>query len=245
MTYTVLARCPRTGHVGIGVATYSICVGLYCDGLQSRIGATMTQAFVNQGNNTLALDLLRQGFAPARIIEELALNDPFHDYRQIAVIDREGTVAAFTGPKTRGWAGHVIGEGCVAFGNVLAGPEVVDAIAVGYTAEPDAPLEHRLLRALEYGRDAGGQRGAQGHLTERSAALLVFSDFAYADLDLRVDLHERAVDELRRCFEEYQPYRAYYRERGRHPQDAVPQDVFVSRLAARGPAAGRSAEAGR
>jgi uncharacterized Ntn-hydrolase superfamily protein len=230
MTYTVLARCPRTGHVGIGIATYSICVGQYCDGLRSRIGATMTQAFVNQGNNGLALRLLAQGFAPARIIDELGLNDPYHDYRQIAMIDREGSVVAFTGPKTRGWAGHVIGEGCVAFGNVLAGPEVVDAIAAGYAEDPDAPLERRMLRALECGRDAGGQRGAQGHLTERSAALRVFSDFDYADLDLRVDLHDHAVDELRRCFEEYEPYRTYYRERGRNPHDAVPQDVFVARL---------------
>jgi uncharacterized Ntn-hydrolase superfamily protein len=232
MTYTVLARCPRTGHFGIGIATYSICVGQYCDGLRSRVGATMTQAFVNQGNNALAARLLEQGFGPARIIDELGHNDPHHDYRQIAVIDREGAVAAFTGPKTRGWSGHLAGDGCVAFGNVLAGAEVVDAIAAGFAADPDAPLERRLLRALEYGRDAGGQRGAQGHLTERSAALRVFSDFPYADLDLRVDLHDHAVDELRRCFEEYEPYRSYYRDRGRNPQDAVPQDVFVSRLAA-------------
>ena len=233
MTYTVLARCPRTGHVGIGIATYSICVGLYCDGLQSRVGATMTQAFVNQDNNTLALRLLALGFTSERVIDELALNDLHHDYRQIAVIDRAGNAAAFTGPKTRGWAGHRIGDGCVAFGNVLAGPEVVDAIAAGYAAQPDAPLERRLLTALEQGRDAGGQRGAQGHLTERSAALRVFSDFAYADLDLRVDLHDKAVDELRRCFEEYEPYRTYYRERGRNPHDAVPQDVFVAQLTAR------------
>jgi uncharacterized Ntn-hydrolase superfamily protein len=230
MTYTLLARCPRTGHFGIGIATYSICVGQYCDGLRSRTGATMTQAFVNQGNNALAIHLLEQGFAPARVIGELAQNDTYHDYRQIAVIDREGTVAAFTGPKTRGWSGHKIGDGCVAFGNVLAGPEVVDAIAAGFASDPGAPLERRMLTALEHGRDAGGQRGAEGHLTERSAALRVFSDFPYADLDLRVDLHDHAVDELRRCFEEYEPYRAYYRDRGRNPSKAIPQDVFVAEL---------------
>lgn len=232
MTYTVLARCPRTGHVGIGVATYSICVGQYCDGLQSRVGVTMTQAFVNQGNNGLAMRLLALGYTPARVMDELALNDPHHDYRQIAVIDHEGSVAAFTGPKTRGWSGHRIGDGFVAFGNVLAGPEVADAIAAGFAAQPNAPLENRLMRALESGRDSGGQRGAEGHLTERSAALRVFSDFTYADLDLRVDLHDHAVDELRRCFEAYAPYRAYYRERGRDPVQAVPQEVFVARLEA-------------
>jgi uncharacterized Ntn-hydrolase superfamily protein len=230
VTYTVMARCPRTGHLGLGIATYSIAVGLYCNGIRANVGATMSQAFVNQGNNGLALRLLEQGFSPQRVLAELAGNDPDHDYRQIAIIDREGNAVAHTGPKTRGWSGHKLGPGLVAFGNVLAGPEVVDAITDGFLAEPEAALERRLLRALEAGRDAGGQVGGSGHLTERSAALIVYSDFDYADLDLRVDLHDKAIDELRRIFEEYDPYRAYYRDRGKHPRTAVPQEVFAASL---------------
>jgi uncharacterized Ntn-hydrolase superfamily protein len=230
MTYTVIARCPRTAQIGIGIATYSIGVGLYCNGLRSNVGATMTQAFVNQGNNTLALRLLAQGFTPAHVLAELSANDPDATYRQIAVIDREGRAVAYSGPKTRGWAGHKIGEGYVAMGNVLAGPEVVDAIAAGYEADPEEAFERRLLRAIEAGRDAGGQVGNDGHLTERSAAIVVYSAYDYADLDIRVDLHDEAVDELRRNFEEYDLYRGYYRDRGKNPRDAVPQDVFVSRL---------------
>ena len=91
MTFTLVARCPRTGQMGIGIATYSICVGLYCNGLRANVGATMSQAFVNQGNNTLALRLLAQGFSPARVLDELKANDPDFAYRQIAVIDRDGT----------------------------------------------------------------------------------------------------------------------------------------------------------
>jgi uncharacterized Ntn-hydrolase superfamily protein len=67
MTYTLLARCPRTGRLGLGIATYSICVGLYCNGMRSRTGVTISQAFVNQGNNGLALQLLAQGFGPTRV----------------------------------------------------------------------------------------------------------------------------------------------------------------------------------
>ncbi len=231
MTFTVVARNPQTGQIGIGIATYSIGVGLYCNGLRSNVGATMTQAFVNQGNNALALRLLAQGFTPARVVEELQANDPDFAYRQIAVIDREGQAAAYSGPKTRGYSGHLVGDGYIAMGNVLAGQHVVDAIAAGYEAEPNETFERRLLRAIEAGRDAGGQVGNDGHLTERSAAVLVYSAYDHADLDLRVDLHDHAVDELRRAFEEYEPYRAYYRYRGDNPRDAVPQDVFVSRLA--------------
>ena len=230
MTYTVIARCPQTRQVGIGIATYSIGVGLYCNGLRAGVGVTITQAFVNQGNNTLALRLLAQGFTPAAVLQELAANDPDAEYRQIGIVDREGQVAAYSGPRTRGFAGHHIGEGYVAMGNVLAGSHVVDAIADAYEAGPGIPLEQRLLRAIEAGRDAGGQQGNDGHLTERSAALLVYGDHEYAEYDLRVDLHDRAVDELRRSFDEYEPYRAYYRDRGRNPKDAVSQDVFVAAL---------------
>lgn len=234
MTFTLVARCSRTGQIGIGVATYSIGVGLYCNGLRANVGATMTQAFVNQGNNTLALRLLAQGFTPVRVLEELSANDPDVAYRQIAVIDREGQAAAYSGRKTRGYSGHKVGDGFVAMGNVLAGPHVVDAMAAGYEAEPNEVLERRLLRAIEAGRDAGGQVGNDGHLTERSAAVLVHGAHDYAELDLRVDLHDRAVDELRRAFEEYDRYRAYYRDRGKNPHDAVPQDIFVSRLSPTG-----------
>lgn len=232
MTYTIVARCPRTRQLGIGIATYSICVGLYCNGLRANVGATMSQAFVNQGNNPLGLRLLAQGFSPGRVLEELRLSDPDAEYRQIAVIDRDGTAVGYTGRKTRGYAAHRVGAGYVAMGNVLAGPKVVDAIADAFEGgDPSEAFERRLLRAIEAGRDAGGQAGNDGHLTERSAALLVYGDHEHAELDLRVDLNELAVDELRRAFEEYDLYRGYYRDRGRNPRDAVPQDVFVSRLA--------------
>ena len=230
MTFTLVARCPKSGQLGIGIATYSICVGLYCNGLRPNVGTTMSQAFVNQGNNTLALRLLEQGFAPEHVLDELKANDPDFAYRQIAVIDRKGETAAYTGPKTRAWAGHKTGEGYVSMGNVLAGPEVVDAIAKAYEDYENESFERRLLRAMEAGRDAGGQAGNDGHLPERSAGLFVYGAHDHAELDLRVDLHNKAVDELRRAFEEYDQYRSYYRERGKNPRDAIPQYQFAASL---------------
>jgi uncharacterized Ntn-hydrolase superfamily protein len=232
MTFTLLARCPKSGQVGIGIATYSITVGLYCNGLRGNVGATMTQAFVNQGNNPLALRLLEQGYTPDHVMAELKANDPNHEFRQIAVIDRLGRIAAYSGPKNRGWAGHVTGDGYVAMGNVLAGKPVIDAMAKAYEGAAKLSLERRLLAAIEAGRDAGGQVGNDGHLTERSAAVMVYGDYDHAELDLRVDLHDKAVDELRRAFEEYELYRGYYRDRGKNPRNAIPQGEFVERLAA-------------
>lgn len=230
MTFTLLAKCPKTGQVGIGIATYSICVGLYCNGLRGNVGATMSQAFVNQGNNPLALRLLAQGYTPQRILDDLKANDLNHEYRQIAVIDRNGRVAASTGAKNRGWAGHQIGEGYVAMGNVLTGEKTVTAMVEAYEAAGPLSFERRLLAAIEAGRDAGGQSGVGGHLPERSAALMVYGDYDHAEIDLRVDLHDKAIEELRRAFEEYEPYRAYYKERGKHPKDAIPQYQFVAEL---------------
>lgn len=232
MTYTVLGRCHRTGRLGIGIATFSITVGRYCYGVKSNAGVTVSQAFANERNNALALRLLSQGFTARSVLQQLMENDRYAEYRQIGVIDRSGMAVAYTGPHTRGWSGHVTGENYVAFGNGLVGPAVADAIAKGFLAEPDADLEHRLLMGIEAGRDAGGQGTRERHKAERSAALRVYSTDNFADIDLRVDLHATAVEELRRVWTEYKQYEAYYRNRERNPTGAVGQEEFMKTLRA-------------
>lgn len=231
MTYTILGRCARTGRLGIGIATFSITVGRYARGVRANAGVTVSQAFARETNNALALRLLAQGFAAPAVLERLLQDDRFFEYRQIGLIDRDGTAVAWSGPKARGYSGHVTGDNCVAFGNGLVGPVVAEAIAGGFWARPDDDLEERLLAALEAGRDAGGQGTAERHKPERSAALLVHSIHPYPDIDLRVDLHPTAVEELRRLHAAYKPYEAYYRERGRHPRAALPQEAFMATLA--------------
>ncbi len=232
MTYTVLGHCQRTGRFGIGIATFSIGVGLYCHGVRAGTGVTMTQAFVNQDNNGLGLRLLEQGFGAKAVLARLLANDPDFEYRQVGVIDRNGIAAAYTGPRTRGWSGDVTGPGYVAFGNGLVNQGVVDAIAAWFLAEPALELEQRLLMGIEAGRAAGGQSNDQRRKTERSAALLVYSEYDYPEIDLRVDLHARAVEELRRVLTEFKRYETFYRERGRNPRKAVTQDEFVASLQA-------------
>ena len=233
MTFSIIGRCARTGRLGLGITTFSLAVGGRCEGIAANVGVAKTQAFPNRTNDPLAIKLLAQGLLPARVMELLAANDSEHDYRQIAIMDREGRVAAHTGSGTRGWSGHKEGADCVAFGNGLVGPQVLDGLISGFLAKPGDALEYRLMQAIEGGRDAGGQGNATTHKPERSAAIKVVDRLDYPDIDVRVDVHPVAVAELRRVLEEFKLYEDFYRERGRHPSRAIPQDVFVASLQAR------------
>jgi len=233
MTFSIIARCPTTRRLGLGIATFSIAAGGRCEGIRHGVGICKTQAYINRGNDLLALQMLEQGLSPAAVMKSLEANDPDHEFRQIAIIDREGNACAHTGSGPRPWAGHHIGDGFVAFGNVLAGPQVIDGIVKGFLAKPDDELEFRLLAALEGGRDAGGQVGGDGHLPERSAAIFVVSEPDHPDIDARVDLHPEAIAELRRVLEEFKIYEVFYRDRGYRPDLAMSQAEFVATLSKR------------
>ena len=231
MTYSIVARCPRTGQFGIGIASYSIAIGLYCDGaVRANTGVTLTLGFPRPRNNYLAINLLAQGRTAGQALTELIANDPDSAYRQIATVDRENTAVAHTGANVRKWAGHRIGRGYVAFGDVLAGQPVLDAMAAGFEAAPEAGLDEQLLAALEAGRDAGGMTSDKGRLPERSAAMIVWGNRTYNEVDLRVDLHDRAIEELRRIYVDYKPSIAYYEERARNPRNAIPAMEFADML---------------
>jgi hypothetical protein len=103
MTY---GRCSRSGRLGLGIATFSLAVGGRCEGIAANVGICKTQAFPNRTNDPLGIKLLAEGYLPARVMEMFAANDSEHEYRQIAIMDREGRIAAHTGSGTRGWSGH-------------------------------------------------------------------------------------------------------------------------------------------
>jgi uncharacterized Ntn-hydrolase superfamily protein len=234
MTYSIVARCPRTGQFGIGVASYSMAIGLYCDGaVRANTGVTLTQGFPNPRNNYLALNLLAEGRTAGQALAALIGNDPHSEYRQIAIVDRDDNAVTHAGANLRKWAGHRIGKGYVAFGDALAGQQVVDAMAEGFEGASQAGLDEQLLSALEAGRDAGGIVGAKGRLLERSAAMIVWGNRTHNEVDLRVDLRDRAIGELRRIYVDYKLSIAYYEERARHPRNAIPAMEFADMLKSR------------
>ena len=231
MTFTVIARCPRTGRFGIGSASYTMAIGAYCDGaVRANVGVTITQCAPLLRNNRLAINLLAQGFTPKQALSVLAENDTHYDYRQIAIVDREGAAVAHTGTHLRQACAQRMGSGFVAVGSMLAHEKVLDALVAGFESQSDADLEDRLLNALEAGRDAGGLKGSEGPLPERSVALIVWGKRDYSDIDLRVDLQDGAIAGLRRMVVDYKPTAEYYEERARHPRNAIPAMEFADML---------------
>ena len=231
MTYTVIGRCQRTGELGIGIATYSLAVGATCPWFAPGRGALSTQAFTNPDLGPAGVELLQAGREPEEVISELRRLDGEFEYRQVGVLgagDASGSAAAHSGEEIRGWAGHLIGDGVIAMGNGLAGGGVIEAMAGAFAEDESSGLAARLMGALEAGRDAGGQEPTPGgHLPERSAVLLVYGRGPVALTDLRVDLHDDAVGELRRTFEMYSAYGPYYEQRHHDPSRLQAQEDWT------------------
>jgi uncharacterized Ntn-hydrolase superfamily protein len=228
MTYTILAKCPETSRLGVGIATYSLGVGGYCPFFERGRAVLSTQAFANPRLGPQALERLAAGRSPSQVLDDLAASDRGFAYRQVAIVGATGEISMHTGGSCRNWAGHEVGDGFAAFGNVLAGAETVAAIARTFRDSVGQELGERLLLALEAGRAAGGQAAADGTpLPERSSALVIQGEDITRDINLRVDLHDDAVTELRRVHAGYAPYVDYYALRANDPANTPPQDVWA------------------
>jgi uncharacterized Ntn-hydrolase superfamily protein len=228
MTYSIIARCSRTNRLGVASATFSIACGRRNESIRAGIGISKSQAFYLRQVDVTALNMLGQGFSPVHIVESLGRTDPDIDYRQFGVVDRDGRFAVHTGPSTKPWSGHHLGDDFACYGNVLRGRPTIDGIAAGFLSDPEAPLEDRLLAAIEGGQAAGGQFLDGEPLPERSAWLCVAG--SRIEIDLRVDLHGDAVRELRRIFEEYRRYAGYYAKRELQPKEAPLEEEFVASI---------------
>ena len=195
MTWSIVARDPATGHLGVAVASRFFAVGGIVPHLRGRVGAVATQAFVNPTYGPDALRLMEAGAPPEAIVPIFTARDDGHPQRQFHLIDATGRGAAFTGAQCVDWAGHLLAEGVSVAGNMLEGPQVIAETLRAYQAAMDKPLAERLLIAMQAGEDAGGdKRGKQ------SAALEVWRDQDYAWLSIRADDDADPLTELRRLY---------------------------------------------
>ena len=193
MTWSLIVRDPATGAFAIAVATKNFAVGCRVPHIASGIGAVATQALSNPFYGFNGLNLLRAGKSPDEIVRALTAADEGRDQRQVHVMDAAGRIAAHTGKDCVDWCGHTSGENFSVAGNMLAGPAVIAETANAYVANAALPLPRRLIAAMKAGEAAGGdKRGKQ------SAALVVYREEEWPDLDLRVDDHTDPLAELER-----------------------------------------------
>jgi uncharacterized Ntn-hydrolase superfamily protein len=193
MTWSILARDPRTGELGVAVATRFFAVGAVCPRVEGMVGAIATQALVNPLFAPDGLARLRAGEAPEAALHALVEADAGLDHRQLHILAADGRMARHTGAGCVPWCGGVAAPDVSVAGNMLAGPEVVKATLAAFLAHAGQPMALRLIAALEAGEAIGGdKRGKQ------SAALQVASRDPYPDLDIRVDDHPDPLAELRR-----------------------------------------------
>jgi uncharacterized Ntn-hydrolase superfamily protein len=193
MTFSVVARCSRTGQFGIGAATGVPAVGKLLTHAQPGIGAVATQAKLNPYIGIDGLRYLAEGCSAARVRDRLAAEDIRRETRQFAVIDREARTAAFTGSACIPWAGHLERPGLSVQGNRIAGPDVLAAAADAFEWHEGAELADRLMEALVAGDRRGGD--VKG---EVSATIYVVDREEYPLWDIRVDEHPDPITELRR-----------------------------------------------
>ena len=201
MTYSIVARDPATGDLGVAVQSKFLAVGSCVPWAAADVGAVATQSFANVAYGPDGLDLLRGGVSAAEAVERLTAADELREDRQVGIVDALGRSASHTGRGCFAWAGGRTGAGFAAQGNILAGAAVVDGLADTFLAG-GRPFPELLVACLAAAEAAGGDRRGR-----ESAALLVVREGAgYGGgndrwIDLRVDDHPDPITELERILD--------------------------------------------
>ena len=205
-TYSIVARDPATGQLGVAVQSHWFSVGSMVSWAEAGVGAVATQSFVDPAYGPRGLELMRGGLSPEQALAALTSVDEGREVRQVAFVDEEGRVAAHTGSRCIHEAGHHAGEGYSVQANMMLTDRVVPAMTVAYE-KAEGDLAERMMQALEAAQAAGGDiRGRQ------SAAMLIVKGSStgrpWADrvLELRVEDHPEPLIELRRLITVHRAY---------------------------------------
>ena len=216
-TYSIVAADVERGELGVAVQSKFFSVGSVVPWARAGVGAIATQAWANPELGRQGLQRLADGESPETALATLLASDDQADSRQAGFVNARGEVAAHTGAACHPFAGHRIGQHFVVQGNLLAGPEVLSALAETFEKRRAAgdPLDAALMAALQAGEDAGGDRRGR-----QSAALLVVragGGYQGVDdrfIDLRVEDHPDPTQELARLLE---IHRSFFKERHQRP----------------------------
>jgi uncharacterized Ntn-hydrolase superfamily protein len=223
-TFSIVAYDPVEDAIGVAVASKFLAVGAIVPWARAGVGGVATQAMGKYTFGPDGLALMQQGLSAEDALAQLLTNDSGRDYRQVGLVDVRGGVAAHTGSGCLDYAGHRMGDNFTCQGNILAGPQVLEAMVATYTSA-QGDLATRLVQALQAAEDAGGdKRGKQA-----AAVLVAKAHAGYGGdndhyLDLRVDDDPQPIARLAELV------RTHYVFFGQPmPEDAVPIDAALAR----------------
>jgi uncharacterized Ntn-hydrolase superfamily protein len=216
MTFSIAGRCARTGTFGVVVTTSSLAVGSRCAFAKAGVGAVLTQHRTDPRLGPLGIDLMQRGFTARQAMDAVVAATPHRDWRQLALIDRDGGTASFSGTRVKPERDEVHGRDCVALGNIVRSAEVPAAMVRAFEAGPDAPLATRLIAALEAGDTAGGE-----FIPLVSAALLIVDREPFPYVDRRVDSDPAPIAALAKLWRDYAPLADSFVARATDPDTVV------------------------
>ena len=198
-TYSIVARDPKTGEMGVGVQSHYFSVGSVVDWGASGVGVVATQSFVNKSFGLRGLELMKQGKSPEEALDILLSDDEGKNVRQVALLDSQGRVAVHTGSKCIKYAGHETGDNFSVQANMMLKDTVWPAMAQAFETHKSIPLPERIIKALRAAESEGGDiRGKQ------SAAILIVkaepveNKWDDPSIDIRVEDHPEPLEELSR-----------------------------------------------
>lgn len=216
MTFSVVARCARTGQFGIAVSSSSPAVASRCAFARAGAGAVATQNITDPSLGPAGLDLLERGATAEECVAILVRRSEFAAYRQISAIDANGLTAVWSGEKTLGLYTSAIGHNVACAGNLLGNDTVPAAMVEAFSAtDPAMELGQRLVTTLAAGLKAGGEAGPV-----RSAGMLVVDTHSWPLTDLRVDWHDTPIAQLQDLWDLWQPQMRDYTLRSVNPVES-------------------------
>ncbi|MFN3006160.1 DUF1028 domain-containing protein [Mycolicibacterium wolinskyi] len=215
MTFSLVARDPATGAFGIVICSSSPAVASRCAHCRAGIGVVASQNVTNPALGPLVLDSLATGSDAEAALKAALAQERYPDYRQLTVVDANGSTAVHSGSNSLGIHTHIEGEQAVAAGNLLADENVIAELLGGYANSAAAVFEERLLDGLLAALAAGGEAGPV-----HSAGMLVVEDVPWPVTDLRVDYSDDPIGDLAALWRLWQPQKNDYRVRGIDPTQA-------------------------
>jgi uncharacterized Ntn-hydrolase superfamily protein len=214
MTFSLVARCEKTGQFGMAISSSSPAVAARCAHVRAGVGAIASQNITDPALGPLILDKLEAGLTAKEALIAVTQGRAHIDYRQLLVVDRTGATAIHSGRQVLGIWGQAQAENCAAGGNLLAG-ELVPMAMVEAFSTSKGHLGERLMLALEAGLAAGGEAGPV-----HSAGLKVADRLSWPLVDLRIDWADAPVAMLRTAWDIYAPQMQAYVQRAEDPTQA-------------------------